>query len=245
MSRRWFGAVLGVMVAASLVVMPLEEAQAMDLDLEVGARVGPSWNLLSQPRDRAGEWTLLHGSAFSGVGIVLGPEVSLGVTEVADARVQVTGNLLYGFHRGSGFEEHGDGSRIDLHIHAHVLRLPVLVQVRPVEGEFAPVVGLGVEPTIGLVSGATVEQQGMTTPPQPLETRPSSGMNLAGTLGVNWDRQNMVIPVELRFAWNPFVPNTTVDRFDDFQSPDDPGNYGGAFNWQVLLTVGIRYYLGN
>ena len=237
--------VAGALLVTALATGGVAPSQAAAMDLEVGARAGASWNLLSQPQDRVGEWTLLYGSAFTGYGFVVGPEVSLSLGQVAGAELRFLGDLLYGFHQGSGFEEHANGARIDVTLVAHVIRLPLLVQAVG-EGEaFRPALALGVEPFLGLMSGATVAQQNISTPPQPLETTPSSGLALLASIGGILERGDMVIPVDLRVAWNPLVPSTTVERFEGFESSSDPGTYRVAFDWQVLLTAGVRFKLGD
>lgn len=211
------------------------------MEFEAGARVGAGWNLLMQPEDRVGRPTLLHGTAFTGPGFVFGPSARLGLGEVAGARFSLNADLLYGFHRGSGFEEHSGGQRVDVTLSTHVLRLPLMVQMTNEGVTLSPTVGVGVEPIFGLVSGATVVNTNINRPAEPLETTPQTAVAGIVALGLDWKQDRFVVPLDLRVSWNPFVGSTTVERFEGYRSPTNRGAYEVAFDWQIMLTAGIRW----
>lgn len=221
---------------------------ASAMELEAGARIGTGWNLLTQPTDPAGAPTLLHGSAFTGGSFLVGPSAGLILMEMDGATIRLTGDLLYGMHRGAGFAEHSDGRRIDLSMTSHVLRLPVMVEVSNRAERISPTLAAGVEPIIGLASSTTVEQVGYHTA-EPLENRPGSGLALAVALGAALNRGDFTLPLDLRFSWNPFVGSSTAERFDDFQILDAEageyahGAYRVGFDWQIMMTAGLRWNL--
>lgn len=231
------------LIAGAFAMALSHPGQAEALEFEVGARAGGAWNLLMQPEDREGRPTLLHGSAFTGYGFVFGPTASMTFAQFAGARFSLGADLLYGYHQGSGFEAHPGGQRVDVTLVTHVLRLPVMVQMTHEGASLSPSVGLGVEPVFGLVSGATVVNTNIDRPAEPLETTPKSAMAGLIALGMSWDQGKVIVPVDLRFSWNPFVGSTTVERFDGYSSPTERGAYEVAFDWQIMATAGVRWGL--
>lgn len=214
---------------------------AAAMDLEAGARVGIDRSLLVQPNDPEGSDTLLYGSAFSGAGFTLGPTLLLGLMQFEGAQINLSVDLLYGFHRAHGYAEHSSGWRQDVTLSTHVVRLPVMVQVASSEDRLSPTLSLGLEPIFGLMSGATVEHTNLNIPPESLETRPTSNLATAIAIGAVWKGPEFTVPVDLRFVWNPFVGSSTEERFDDYQDRDNRGAFQVAFNWQFMLTTAIRW----
>lgn len=219
---------------------------ASALDLEYGGRLGTGWNLLAQPDDPAGEPTLLHGSAFTGGSFLIGPTLALTLLERNELTVKATTDLLYGLHHGAGFAEHSDGRLMEIALTTHVLRLPLMVEASNPNDLVSPTVALGLEPVVGLVSAARVDQRGYSSI-TPLHTRPGSSLSLLAAFGASLPRENFSVPFDLRFSFNPFVGTSTVERFDDFETIDaqsgeyDVGNYTVAFNWQIMFTAGLRF----
>ena len=232
------------MASAAVADESLVEAQVDgDRDLEIGAIVGGNWNLLTTPSDPEGEFTLLWGSAFSGKGMQLGASVSLPLTDVEGFPVRMTADLMHGYHRGSGWAEHEEGGRIDVRLSTHVIRIPVLARLHTGGDSSGITVGAGVEPIFGLMSAAHIELTDVEGDVQPLETTPTAGM--AGVLAVGFDYRadGWTVPFDLRVVWNPFVKSSSEERFKDFESPSEPGDYRVAFDWQVMLTAGMRWDL--
>jgi len=52
---------------------------------------------------------------------------------------------------------------------------------------------------------------------------------------------DFAMPLEARVTWDPFVEDSTVERFAGFESEDRPGFYKVAFDWQVLVMTGIEW----
>ena len=238
MKCRCLNALIAI-VAACAVTMAAPAAQA--LDLEAGGVVGGNWNYLERPIDPAGSYTFLWGSAFSGFGTLVGATGWLSLVEMEDAGVALTADLLYGYHRGGGWADHEDGGRIDVLFTAHVLRLPLLVRAGTPGGESGLTVGLGIEPVIGLMSTATVQTTDVGEAIQPVYTQPRSTMSGVFAIGYDWVSDDFTVPFDARLAWNPFMPSATEERFQSFDSPDEPGEFGVGFDWQIMVTAGVRF----
>ncbi len=221
-----------------------EELAAADEDreLEVGAMVGGSWNLLSSPTDPEGEFTFLWGSMFSGYGSVLGATGSMKLTEIKGMPVRLTGDLLYGYHRGAGYAgDRNSDAQIDVQFTSHVIRLPVLARLNTSATGSAVTFGVGMEPIFGMMTSATVELTDIDASVQPVETTPTTGMAAVMAAGFDWQRGDMTIPIDMRVAWNPFVASASEERFKDFDSPQEPGDFRVAFDWQIMMTAGVRW----
>lgn len=240
-------AVVVTTVALALLTTAFVPSSAAAMDLEAGARLGGGWNSLVSPTDPAGTDTLLQGSSFGGMAFLIGPTATLNLTEFEGAKLNLTADLLYGFHRASGWERHMDGdtevARIDVYLSTHVLRLPLMVQVASSDDTVSPTLGLGIEPIFGIMSGATVEQTGINQPVQALDTTPTTSVAGLVAFGLDWNQGDFIVPIDLRLAWNPFVGSSTVDRFDGYEDRQNPGAYRVAFNWQFMATAGIRWGL--
>lgn len=209
--------------------------------LAVGAKVGGNWSLLSKPADPTGEPSLLSGSAFDGMGFLIGGTVHYPFVEVKGAVLEFEGGLLFSRHSAEGFEKNTDtGDERIVTLQASMLRMPLLVHLRRGTLDTAASgfrVGVGLEPMLGLQSGAVVDPG-----PEKLDTTPTT--HLGTTLALGFDYQansSLTIPLEFRATWDPFVEESTTDRFENFRSADAPGDYQVAYNWQLFLMTGITW----
>ncbi|MFP4597111.1 MAG: hypothetical protein ACLFVJ_02605 [Persicimonas sp.] len=236
-----------VVVAASFlaVALILAPGLAEAADLAVGAKVGANWSLLSKPTDPAGEPTLLSGSAFDGVGFTGGAAVYYPLAELHGATLEFESGLLFSRHSGEGFEERTDtGEQRYVTLNATIARVPLLVHLRDGQSVGGFRVGVGLEPMLGLQSGATVEHRNSSAEPEPLETTPTTHMGATIALGFDWPGgTDWSIPVDFRATWDPFVPDSTRDRFEGFESAEDTGEYQVGYNWQLFVMTGFRYEL--
>lgn len=236
--RSVFAGLIAVVAALGLSAPQPVEA----VDTEIGFVAGGGWNLLTQPTDPAGEFTFLWGSAFSGSAMAVGPTATAEFAERENGVFGVRADLLIGYQRGAGFADHGDHGRIDVTVSSNVVRVPVLARYRHELGDWDPTVGLGLEPIAGLSSSAVVETTDLEGEVRQVETTPTTGLAAVAAMGVDVAvDEDRVVPVEVRAGWNPFVGSSTEERFEGFESPDEPGAYRVAFDWQLLATAGIRW----
>jgi 3'-phosphoadenosine 5'-phosphosulfate sulfotransferase (PAPS reductase)/FAD synthetase len=131
------------------------------------------------------------------------------------------------------------GERRDITLEATMLRVPLMVHLRSGANDTGFRVGLGLEPMFGLQSGAVVDPG-----PYKLETTPTVHLGTSVALGFDWQANDTYsIPLEFRATWDPFVEASTKDRFENFSSASDPGEYQVAYDWQLLFMTGVRYEL--
>jgi hypothetical protein len=229
------------LAASTMLAAPSAHAS----DLSVGAKIGGNFSLLSKPTDPAGEPTLLRGSAFTDYGLALGATGYYPLAEIDGAVFELETGLLLSWNKGQGHEKHRDtGEERIITLTTTLLRVPVLVFLRDAAPTSGFRVGLGLEPMFGLKSGASVEHRNSSVPPEELHTTPTNQLGMAFALGFDWRATPAwSIPLELRATWAPFVPGSTKERFENFESMEDPGEYGVAFDWQVMLMTGVRYDL--
>jgi hypothetical protein len=210
-----------------------------DNKLALGLKVGANWSLLTQPSDPRGEPTLLTGSAFDGAGFIGGATAHYPLTKVAGALLEFEGGFLISHHSAEGFEEDPDSGRRDVTLEATMLRVPLMVHLREDAHTTGFRVGVGLEPLFGLQSGAVVDPG-----PFVLQTTPTIHLGTTAAFGFDWQANDTYsIPLEVRATWDPFVASSTQERFENFNSSRDPGEYQVAYDWQLLFMTGIRYEL--
>lgn len=219
---------------------------ALGKEIEIGARIGTGWNLLPQPDDPPGSPTLVSGTAFTGGSFLIGPTGTLRLFESEEITLKFSADLLYGYHRGAGFAERSDGPRIDLILVAHLLRAPLMVEVSHQATRLSPTVALGLEPVLGLGSSSTSEQRGFDAVDE-LQTRAKSSISLLFALGAALHLDKIIVPLDLRFSFNPFVGTSTEARFDSLDVIDEEngeyraGTFQVAYTWQIMATTGFRF----
>lgn len=232
---------VAALVCCALVASP---STADATDVEVGGIGGVGYNLLTQPNDPAGEYTFLWGSAFTGMAAISGGSVVADVASVQRSSIAVGADVLYGHHRGTGYAREDDGRRIDVVLSANVVRVPLMVRLRGPADEASLTVGAGVEPIIGLTSSADYEYTDIDGQIQEVDTTSRLSASVLVALGVELPADDgLVVPMEARLGWNPFVGSSSQQRFDDFQSPERPGAFRVEFDWQLMLTTGVRWGL--
>lgn len=211
----------------------------------LGAKVGPNWSRLTRPDDPIGSPTLMHGTAFDGFGFTAGPAFRTTFALGASLGIGLEGDLLYSFHRASGFQEDTrDDTRRTAVLTTHVLRVPLLatLQLGSVREGVSGYAGIGPELWQGLGTNATVELEGAPGPPDPLNTTRVTHGTLNAVFGTTIPAgADFSMPVEARVVWDPFVEDTTPERFAGYSSEDRPGFYKVAFDWQILLMTGVSW----
>lgn len=236
---------IGLLAVATFVACAWFPWEVRALDLDVGGRIGGNWSILERPTDPVGAPTILHGSAFSGFGFTFGPTVSGEIYRIdGSARLLLSADLLYSLHAGSGYSEHKvSGEKRTISFSAHTVRVPVLVHLAGHRREAGLRFGAGPELILGLASGSEVVEENMAGRPEAFLTVPKS--YLAGTflLAFDYHQASYSIPFEARFTWNPFVGESTKDRFEGYRDFTNPGSYQAVFSWQILLMTGISWNL--
>ncbi len=207
----------------------------------VGLKGGANWSILDRPRDPAGEPTLMNGAAFDGVGTVAGLAIQHRLGDLFDRPLLLEVDLMYTRHRAGGFEHHPrTDARRSITLQTDGLRIPVLLEWFPPTSDLY--VGLGPELWTGLRAGAELDQQNVDAPLPSFRTTTVTHVMLAAVVGWEWQvSPDVAFPVELRGAWDPLVGQTTVDRFEGYHSPDRPGRFQVAFDWQFLGMVGVMW----
>ncbi len=207
--------------------------------LAVGGRVGANFVERSQPNDPPGEPTVLFGTAFTGWELKGGAALQMELSRLGNAPLLLDVDLLFSYARATGYaESRTSDARRELTLVTTGIHLPVLlgygIESESTMLEFA----LGPEALVGLASGSVASQTGVEGALPPIQTRPVIHVGLTGKLGIAFEVGDSLVPIELRATYDPFVAKTTRDRFSDFQSFENPGEYGVAFNWHIGASVG-------
>lgn len=221
----------------------VSSADASAQDVSAGARVGAAYSSLPQPNDPRGEPTLMSGTAFSGLGIGAGLWAGFEAVEFSGTALHIEASAMFNRAAASGFEARGDARR-EATITTSSVRIPILAVLAMETGESLTRIGLGLEPIIGLSSGATVTIENSDESPEPLFTTPVTHLGLTSMIGYSFGVSDGVrIPLELRVTYDPMVGTSTVDRFQGYESASEPGEYEAAFRWQFLLATGFSFDL--
>ncbi|MFB6264072.1 MAG: hypothetical protein ABEL76_10680 [Bradymonadaceae bacterium] len=216
-------------------------------DVRIGGRVGAEWNLLQKPTDPEGAPTLMSGTAFEGIGVTAGPTLALvfPAFEAESLRAGLLTGLSYARHRAKGFERdrNSPAERVaTLTTHAvHVSAMGTLFwQLGGGELRW----GLGAALMHGLASDATVELHHADGEPGRLSTATTTHVPLVGSIAYRIRASERVgIPIEWRVAWDPWVGDSTVDRFRNFQPRSPYGDYEVAFDWRIAVMIGMEWRL--
>ena len=230
----------GAAAAVALIIMCMTSAAAAQ-DASFGVRLAGAYSSLPQPSDPEGEPTLMSGTAFTGFGYAFGAWAGVTVAELDQAQVAIDISGYYGQLRGLGYEQRGDARR-EASIKTRLVRVPILaVYENSAVGSTARI-GAGVEPMIGIWSGAQVTVENTSENPEPLYTTPVTHLGLTGMVAYDAEVADGVnVPIELRLTYDPMVGKSTVDRFQNFESTSNPGDYEAAFRWQLMLATGISF----
>ena len=218
-------------------------AMAADADEErwtAGLSAGASAQWMIEPTDDEGEPTVLYGSAFRGPGMVIGPSLQIDVGPIDELDVAVELEGLYGYQRASGFARHSESGQIDVTLSQHVFRFPAQLVARGWAGDVPVFFGAGLEPVVGVHSASSVETDGVDVPIAALATRPVTSVGALASLGIDLSYGEQVIPVSLRVAYDPSVPESSRGRLEGYESDEEPGEFGVQFDLTVMMTVGFR-----
>ncbi len=218
-----------------------EPAAAEGLEQAATFRFGVSYHLLDRPDDPAGGDTLLSGSAFTGPGFLVGASYTL--WELLPSLGLEVG-LLYVHATATAFERQ-DAMAREVLVTADVVRVPWTVKGRVKALEVLHFVGgLGFDLGLGLKTTSEVREQNIPSRDQlVLQTRSVTTLELAASAGVEVDVGQVRLPLEVRFAWNPTAGATTPDRFDNYVSAANRGQYKVEFDYTTLFLLGVTYAL--
>lgn len=241
---RWFISLTIILFATPALAQEPTAAEG-DRGFSLGGRIVGSFVQLSQPTDPEGEPTVLFGTAFTGYELEGGLALQKELTRVAHGPLLLDVDLLLSHARGTGYaESRTSDARREVTISATGVHVPAFINYG-IEGTSTLLaVGVGPELMFGFASGSSTTQTGVEGTPQALETRPVIHVGLAAKLGMTFEVAGGYLPIELRFMWDPFVPSSTRERFDAYQSFDDTGRYGVAFDWHLGVGVGYLFEPG-
>lgn len=210
----------------------------------LGVRLAGSYNLLSRPDDPKGEPTLLYGTAFSGAGFMGGAQGSFRAVRSSYIDVSLELGLLFMRLSGIGYAENLERTeRQTITLTTTGLRVPLSVKLAAREGRARFFMTLGPELLLGLSSSAQVVNEGFDETPAPLQTTPVTHVGFGGGVGVAIHFKRFAIPIGVRGMFDPMVPASTRERFEGYESFENPGDYQVGFNTQVLVTLGFDYLL--
>lgn len=207
-----------------------------------GAKVGGSFNQLSQPTDPQGEPTVLFGTAFTGFGFQAGGTLYHTLADLGVGPLFVHADLLFTHQRGNGYaESRTSPARRTITIHTTGLRVPALIGVGFTGGGSMLNLAVGPELLLGLAAGSRTKNEGGASSGAELPVRAVTHLGLTAQIGMIFDAAGQKVPIEARFTWDPFVAKSTRDRFDNWVDFDNTGSYAVAFNWQAILMVGVMF----
>ncbi len=235
-------ALAAALVAAVSLSVPSDAAA----QIEAGGTIGLNYNRLSQPRDLEGEPTLLQGSRFTGFGVHVGADGRWYASKLDFADLVVDASLLVAFQNGSGFVEDSEsGARRDVDLSLINLRVPITAGVRySLSDTMGLSLELGPEILAGLQASSKVTEVGLSSEASVLDV--ATAFHVGISIGAEFDialSDSFVLPIGLRYVYDPMVPKKTVERFGDFESADNPGAYTVAFDHMILFSVGARFGL--
>lgn len=228
----------GLMVPGAAVTQEREEAASpSDDDLELGVLVGGGFFHSGRPNDPEGALTFLHGSAFTGGGFLFGATLDYEIVPAFSIGV----DALYSRASIAGFAE-SEGMRRDLEIAEHALRLAALaklnIDVSPIQFQL----GGGPELAVSVSTSITEVLVGIEPEP-PILPSNEVWVLLVGHASVALDVGPVQIPLVFRIGWNPGYPDTTAERFEAFEGPDNPGPLSVGYDWYVSGLLGARFEL--
>lgn len=229
------GLIFGLLLLAS---MPASAAESIDVRL--GVRAAGNYNVLAAPNDPEGEPTLLSGAGFKGFGGGGGIASIFFLSKISGADLYLALDLLFITQNATGnAEAPATNQRRTIELNSKILHVPLHVGLLSSSESTGYRFSLGPELIMGLGSSASVEQENISEPPQPLFTTPVTHVGLSANVGLDFNFDRWILPIDFRFVIDPGVPESTVDRFDNYESNTSPGNYQVGYNYQMFLTVGL------
>ncbi|MBN1946417.1 MAG: hypothetical protein JW797_12130 [Bradymonadales bacterium] len=206
---------------------------------EVGALIGGGLYQINTPSDPPGSTTFLYGSAFSGGGF------TLGATGAFSPRswIGVELDLLYSWSSVLGLAE-SSSVRREVTFTEHALRMALLARFQL--DLFNPSIELAFGPELAWSIGASASEvvTGTVNPDDPpIEVTTQLSLLPVFQLGACLDLGSFALPVAVRLGWNLFYPETTAERFEGFNGPEDPGAFIVGVDWYLVGLVGVRFGL--
>lgn len=229
-----------ILVALMLLSLSSSAIAAEPVDARLGVRATGVYSVLMAPNDPQGEPTLLSGAGFKGLGGGAGVSGTLFLSDLSAGRLFLSLDLLFVAHTATGKAEAPATEQIrEVTLDNRTLHVPAQIGLLSGKGANSFRIAIGPELLLGMGSGATVDQTNIPEPPQPLYTTPVTHVGLAATVGMDLNWPEWVLPIDVRIVWDPSVPNATRERFDNYVSNDEPGNFQVAHDVQIFVSVGI------
>ena len=206
--------------------------------VELGLLVGGGFYQINSPSDPPGSDTFLFGSSFGGGGFSVGPTVLYNINHLFG----LTSDLLFSSTYIDGFAESG-AARRDVTIREHTLSLALLARLYFPLPNPELELGLGPQLVIGLDGAIEEKVEGVSQVEEPLQVNVQTWVIPVAQLGAAIHIGRFRLPILIRAGWNPFYPDTTAERFESYQGPDDPGPMTIGFDWYITGLVGFRFAL--
>ncbi len=228
-------------ILAGLITLSASQALAADTtEVRLGVRGVANYSVLSGPTDAAGDPTLLSGAAFTGFGGGGGLAGMFFLSKISAGDIYLALDLLYVAHSATGkAEAPATDQRRTATLKSNILHAPLHLGLRAKSDAIGYRVSLGPELLLGLGSASQVDQENIPEPPQPLFTTPVTHVGLSANVGFDIDFSDWIVPIDVRFVYDPNIPASSRDRFDNFESASAPGNYQVGYDYQVFVSVGV------
>ncbi len=232
--------IITILLAGLFTLTAGQAIAAESMDVRLGVRGVGNYSILSAPSDPAGDPTLLSGAAFTGFGGGGGLASMFFLSKISAGDLYLALDLLYIAHSASGkAEAPATDQRRTATLKSSIIHAPLHLGIRAKTDSIGYRISLGPELLLGLGSASQVDQENIPEPPQPLFTTPVTHIGLSANLGFDIDFTDWVIPLDVRFVYDPNVPTSTKDRFDNYESANSPGNYQVAYDYQVFVSIGV------
>lgn len=233
----------------SLDEVPQEEAsQAVDLPMEFGVAVGPSYGILSAPRQQSWDFPPIYMLPSKGWSYQFSLDYRAHLLSFGPATLFVGASLGYNHLMSSGkFVRVGVAQDSQtLTLRGSELRLPVVVGVRVGSPTLGFSLFAGPEGIFVIDARSDFVATGTVPNFHPAEIKKvvRLGLTVAAELDIRLHR--FVIPVGFRYGYNPFVSSKMAERFDGASLNSKPKNIGRfkfEQNHVFFISAGFRFLL--
>lgn len=225
----------------ALLTLSAGQAFAADsMEVRLGLRGVGNYSVLSGPSDAKDDPTLLSGASFNGFGGGGGLAAMFFLTKLSAGDLYVALDLLYVAHSASATAEApATAQKRTATLKSNIVHVPLHLGLRAKSDAIGYRFSIGPELLLGLSSASQIDQENIPEAPQPLFTTPVTHIGLSANLGFDIDFGDWVVPLDLRFVYDPSIPGSTKERFDNYESTSLPGDYQVAYDYQVFVSVGV------
>jgi hypothetical protein len=220
------------------------EGDPADRPLRFGLRLGFGTAGASKADDGFGEPTLLFGSAFTGSSLQASVVGSYRLTLPSSSlHASIRWELGMATYSTEGFAE-TPAYRREIRFSTTHLEIPLLIELAWRAGPVLVGAHAGAGIRFGVAASAE-EIRGPGSPPDPpLSIRTGGSPSVLIGASIAADMGRWVLPLDVRFRWNPTYPSTTRDRFDAWRSESSTGAYLVDTGWALVFSTGFDLRFG-